>query len=227
MNKATKLVVALTAMLAAGCTDAALAPSSQAPETSMVGGGSNAALTGFDTLRFQFQIDPSRATTYWLGKGNSISFPAHSLCDLKSSYGPTEWDSPCAAATRPVTITARAWLDDSGHPRIDFNPSVRFVPSANPANWVILAFRDQKASQDEFYNILYCVTANAKKCTNEALVDPSLASLRDSGTGRVYRRVKHFSGYYVTADGCDPSDPNCGSTGAFERSGPKTSSSQH
>jgi hypothetical protein len=229
MNKAWKLVLTLTAMLAAGCGEGAVAPPNQAADTHLIGGGSSASLSGTDTLRFSFYIDPSRTVSYSLGQGNSISFPAHSLCDLSSTYGPTEWDQPCALATRSVNISTKAWLDRTGHPHIDFSPSVRFVPSVNPADWVILTFGDAWAAQDPLYNIFYCVTGNTTRCVNEATTDPSLATLRDPITGRIYRRVKHFSGYMVGADGCDPSDPSCTppDSGAFNRIGLTRSGTEH
>ena len=232
MNKAMKLILTLTAMLAAGCGEANLAPSSQEmvqQDQTAPGGGSTANLAGFDTVRFSFQFDPSRANSFSLGQGNNISFPAHSLCATTSSYGPTEWDKPCTAATSPVTFTVKAWLDKTNHPRIDFKPSVRFVPSTNPANWVMLSFTDKYAAANPLFNILYCANG-AAKCVNEVLTDPTLATLRDPVTGRVYRRVKHFSGYTITTDGCDPSvDPDCpsGDGGGFNRVGLKLSGSEH
>ena len=91
-------------------------------------------------------------------------------------------------------------------------------------------FGDQAASQDAFYNILYCAStsANYKRCIDESKTDPSVATLRDPLTGRVYRRVKHFSGYTVGADGCDPTDPTCaGGDGAFDRIGLNHSGNEH
>ena len=59
------LVFTLTAMLAAGCSDATLAPRAASNiDSTIEGGGATAALTGTDTLRFQFVIDPSRTITY-------------------------------------------------------------------------------------------------------------------------------------------------------------------
>jgi len=104
MNRVMKTVLTLTAMLAAGCSDGSMAPTSQAPTANVSGGGSSAALTGTDTLRFGFVIDPSRNITYNLGAGNAITFPQGSLCDpYTSSYGPTEWDQPCDVASRALT----------------------------------------------------------------------------------------------------------------------------
>jgi hypothetical protein len=97
-----------------------------------------------------------------------------------------------------VTEQVRAWLDAQGHPRVDFTPNIRFVPSALPTNWVILTFADYAASLDPWYNILYCTTATSA-CYDESTTDPSLVTTRNPVTGRVTRRIKHFSGYLVGA----------------------------
>lgn len=219
MNKAITTVLALTAMLAAGCSDGTVAPRSESSsDTGLIGGGATAALTGSDTLRFSFVIDPSRSTYYYLGAGNSITFPARSLCDpVKSTYGNGEWDKPCPVATAPVTINTKAWLDGQGYAHVDFERSVRFVPTANPAGWVVLTLTDFGASTNPWAQILYCKNASSTNCINEAKGDPTLATIKNPVTGQLTRRVKHFSGYSITAgDGCEDSCDN-GSEGSFAR----------
>jgi hypothetical protein len=157
-------------------------------------------------------IDPSQNTSYYLGAGNTINFPAHSLCDpVNSTYGADQWDAPCPLATAPLTVSATAWLDKWGHPRIDFVPSIRFVPTLNPAGWVMMSFTDPSAALDPWFNVTYC-PKKGRHCIDEGKTDPTVATMRDPVTGRVYRRVKHFSGYLVTTgEPCDPSpeDPDC------------------
>jgi hypothetical protein len=198
MRKASK--TALIGMVAglAACSDGLVAPQNEAPAAEPVnGGGSMQALTGSDTVRFSITIDPSRQTIYYLGAGNSLVFPAHSLCDpYKSSYGAGEWDKPCTVATSPATIGVQAWLDADGHTRVDFSMHVRFVPSSNPAQWVNLTFADLQASLDPMYNINYCQSISGG-CVNEALTDPTLATVHNPLTGKITRRIKHFSGYNV------------------------------
>lgn len=215
MNRVMKTVLTLTAMLAAGCSDGTVAPKSEAPGANVSGGGSNAALTGFDTLRFSFVIDPNRNISYNLGAGNSITFPQGSLCDpYTSSYGPTEWDQPCAVAKRALTVNAKAWLDKAGHPNIDFNPSIRFVPSLDPLKWVRLSFTDYSAAWSLTGNILYCADVGGA-CSDESKVDLTMATFRDPVSGRLTRRVKHFSGYSITTGaGCsDAMASDCGDAG--------------
>jgi hypothetical protein len=211
MNRVMKTVLTLTAMLAAGCSDGTMAPKSAAPEANVSGGGSTAALTGSDTLRFSFVIDPARNISYNLGAGNSIVFPQGSLCDpYTSSYGPTEWDAPCSVASAPLVENAKAWLDAKGHPHIDFNPAIRFVPSMNPLKWVKISFTDYSASWYASSSILYCAQVGTA-CTDESKLDPTMLTVRDPISGRLTRRIKHFSGYSITtgAECYDTSDPDC------------------
>lgn len=222
MKIASKIALFAFAAGLAACSDSSVAPKSQAPTAAAaITGGSTAALTSFDTLRFSFVIDPSRQTFYYLGAGNSIVFPKGSLCDpYKSTYGIGQWDRPCPLATQPLIENAKAWIDKYGHPRIDFSPSIRFVPSNDPTQWVVMSFTDFSASWNPMSSINYCVSASAANCIDESKSDPSLATVKDPVTGQLTRRLKHFSGYNVfSGSGCD--DPTqCtddGSGGSMSR----------
>lgn len=209
MHKGLKTVLIATTVGLAACSENTVAPHSQADDASVTvdGGGATQSLTSWDTVRFSITIDPSRQTIFYLGAGNSITFPAHSLCDPnRSSYGIGEWDKPCTQAWSTTTVNAKAWVDSKGHARVDFDKHLRFVPSSNPANWVVLTFADFEASLDPFFNILYCPQTTGA-CYDESRADPSLLTVRNPLTGRVTRRVKHFSGYNVAAGrDADPSD---------------------
>ena len=197
----------LTAMLAAGCSDSSTAPKAAASDRSndatILGGGASAALTSVDTLRFTFVIDPSRTISYSLGAGNKIVFPARSLCDVSTSkYGNGEWDKPCTPATSPVTIYTKAWLDTKGFAHVDFDKHVRFVPTSNPAGWVMLSLYDYGASTLAWLNIDYCKDlkeAGKDNCKDESKDDPTLATVKNPITGQYTRRLKHFSGYSLTS----------------------------
>jgi hypothetical protein len=199
------LLVALSAMLAA-CGDNTVAPKAQDQDVPNVsGGGITSALSSVDTARFSMTISAAYPTTIALGAGNSIRFPAGSVCDPSTSgYGIGTWDTACTPLRVPITVNVKAWMDGSGHARIDFNPNIRFVPSVLPTGWVELAFRDYAASQDPFFNILYCTDPRyTSTCIDEAKTDPTLATVKDPVTGQLSRRVKHFSGYMVGAgDDC-------------------------
>src|SRR5690242_4735022 len=78
-----------------------------------------------------FVVDPTQPTTIKLGD-HSVYFPANSICDLSSSYGADQWDQPCTPATQPITVTA-SWNSKYGHAYVDFEPSMRFVPTSDPS----------------------------------------------------------------------------------------------
>jgi hypothetical protein len=199
MIKASKIVlIALVGGLAA-CSDSTAPNAQHQDRNDLSGQGSTAQLTSNDTLRFGITIDPSKVTQFPLGAGNYIVFPAQSLCDpYTSTYGQTEWDKPCTVATSKFTVSVKAWLDGSGNPHLDFNPGIRFVPTLDPAGWVNMSFTDSYAALNPWYNILYCPTVGAP-CINEAMSDPTMATITDPLSGRLTRRIKHFSGYMVGA----------------------------
>jgi hypothetical protein len=199
MNRTnTTAFVALATVVIAGA--GAISPSSVLVDVPRVsGGGLTTPLSRTDTATFSITIDPWRATTYDLGAGNAIEFPAGSVCDPdKSTYGAAEWDKRCVAARRPVTVHIKAWLDASGHPSIDFHPNIRFVPSALPGGWVNLTFADRRAAFDPAFDILSCRTVGGD-CNRESKRDSTLTTRRNAVTGTVTRRIKHFSGYSVAA----------------------------
>jgi hypothetical protein len=200
MKRMCLMVLVATVATFTACSENTMSPPrDQHVEPPFVrGGGVSQALTRADTFRFDMTIDPTHSTTWDLGDGNSLRIPRGALCSVGSSYGPTEWDNSCTPAVSPVTIKVTLWTDANGHPRVDFVPNVRFAPSFDPREWVILTFADWAASLHPWFNILYCPSATSA-CYNEALTDPSMATLRDPKTGKVTRRVKHFSGYNVAA----------------------------
>lgn len=201
MRKTSGIGLLALGMALAACSDNTMAPKTEAARPQSVrGGGVTAALSQTDTFRFSITINPHQRTYWNLGAGNSITFPAHSLCDVsRSSYGIGEWDKPCATAQNPQTIQVKAWIDGADHPRVDFYPNVRFVPSDDPYNWVVLTFADYTASIDPWFNIDYCPIITSNICYDESKTDPSVATVHDPVTGKVTRRLKHFSGYNVAA----------------------------
>jgi hypothetical protein len=182
--------------LMAGCEDPGLGPDSAQPAP---GYEANALLGGVlgassDTIVTTFTVSPSGSGTYSLGRGHSIRFPAHSICDpATSSYGPAEWDAPCAVATTPIAITALSWIQPNGRSRIDFSPRLRFVPTKT----VTLNMLDLEAVLDPSSRILWC--EDGRPCIDESQNDPLLTTAINSLTGILSRRVKHFSGYNLSA----------------------------
>jgi hypothetical protein len=178
------LMLAAAAVLAA-CGDASVGPSRQRSTT--IDRPVLDKMVSATTITYK--NDPMYAH---IGGQNLILIPGNAVCDpATSSYGPGTWDKPCNALTTPLTITVENWLDASGHPYIQFQPALRFVPN----KLVVLYIADNKASLDLSARIIYCPDTGA--CVDEAKTDPTLFTFH--WINGVYRRIKHFSGYNVAA----------------------------
>jgi hypothetical protein len=156
--------------------------------------------TQADTVVEEFTVDNTKGSIVTMSTtGNIIAFPAQSLCDpARNSYGPTEWNKPCVLATAPIKFTVKSWNDAQGHPHADFQPAMRFTPDESKN--VRLYFEDQALQNYSVVYIPYCNAANV--CVNEEINDPTLrtyVSPRLGGGYWVYRTLRHFSGYNVTA----------------------------
>lgn len=150
-----------------------------------------------DTGDADLVIDPNVSRVYSFGQ-NWVYFPARSICDpATSGYGPALWDAPCTPISAPITVHVK-WDPRGGHAWAKFTPELRFVPSANIWNWVILAFHDKQNLRDTNYNILYEAPGDSV-WVDESVSDPTLRAWVDAVHKTVYRRVKHFSGYMLNA----------------------------
>jgi hypothetical protein len=189
------LAFAFAASAAAACAgvDAPTAPIAPAGSAAGARGVPTTVTTGNDTTVTVFTVDPSRRTAYALGGEHWIVFPAGSICDpTLSTYGPTEWDQPCAALARPIEITARATHDAQGNPRIDFSPALRF--RASKAHAVTLYVYDPRPEAAGL-SILYC--PDDGPCIDESVTDPTLATQYERQGKLLYREITHFSIYNV------------------------------
>ncbi|MFI5230449.1 MAG: hypothetical protein ACHQWU_15345 [Gemmatimonadales bacterium] len=152
----------------------------------------------------------------------TVDFPANSVCDpSQSTYGDGQWDAPCVTlgASQSIQLHAKAVLTASGI-RVDFTPHLRFAPDANvtvstDAFAVLLRLnRGYFSRHPEALGPLaldYAASLTSTPVADYAS-DPSLITHVDLSTGRVWRRVKHFSGYSQTnGQPCDPSpdNPDC------------------
>jgi len=147
--------------------------------------------TGITT---SFVYDPAVGGSFELASQHRITFAPGAVCDpLVSSYGVTEWDQPCTPLSAPIAISARSYTAADGHPRVDFSPSLRFVPGSE----VVLYLRDKAAAADTTAVIQWCPDGSA--CVTEAAPLPSYVTKRDQALGMVYRAIKHFSGYTISA----------------------------
>jgi hypothetical protein len=202
-STATLLMVAL----AAACSDGAVAPTAarsmnadRLTAPTLRRDGVSVPVVDMGNGKMKFTIDPSKAQNVILGN-HTLAFPAYSICDpATSNYGEAYWDAPCRAAREPLTFTAE-WTEQSNHAYIEFEPSVRFVPSPSWATdrWVVLSLKESHALQldDDAYKILWRGSHGA--WIDESLRDATLRAWVDRGGNRVSRRIKHFSGYNVTA----------------------------
>ena len=192
------LTGALLALVAAGCSDGTAAPrTATSPRRALkLVAPSLAAYYS----SFSFTLDPSSAHTLTFGP-HKVNFPAYSVCDpATSSYGEGMWDDACEPLQAPLVITATFTLDDEGHARIDFQPSIRFVPAAasDTTHWVTLTLSEPYELDGATYSIDW-LRPMTGEWVDEGLVDPTMKAWTDPVTNSVTRRIKHFSGYNVTA----------------------------
>lgn len=206
-------VLAGIAATFAACTEAPSAPRQMrtpglalsTTSTSSVGRGRPNPDNTVQTT--SFVVDPTVSQTYKFGN-HSVRFPAYSICDpATSGYGEDLWDAPCSALTTPITITA-TWTNKHGHAYVDFQPALRFVPATagDTAHYVVLTLKDGYAVQaNGGYSILWQRPSDGL-WVDEGAVDASEQAQLDFGNNTVSRRIKHFSGYNVSAsvDACDP-----------------------
>ena len=205
-------IMTAVGLLGTACSDAPSAPRSarglSAPSSSGFStSGSNKGKGKPDvepSLHTQsVEIDPTVATTLKFGS-HEVYFPAYSICDpATSSYGEGEWESSCDLLQTKITLTA-TWTSKYGHANIDFQPSMRFVPSNDPSRWVMLTMKDFVDADENNVRPILWYRPSDGKYVDESLMDPSLNTVFESSGNRVKRRVKHFSSFWVQAgESCD------------------------
>ena len=121
----SKTILALVGLGFAGaCSDSISAPTS---EVSAKVPAAYTTVLGVSSFRYE----PSTGLTQRLGD-HVIVIPAGGVCDpALSSYGMGTWDDACTPLTHAIIITATTYADDEGHPYIDFQPALRFVPMSS------------------------------------------------------------------------------------------------
>ena len=198
MMPPTMLRLSLPSLLAL----AALTACGDAPNASAAGStpaatvhASTISVAG-DTTVQTFTVAPGWNDRYVIDGVHAVELEAGAVCDpATTAYGPAEWDAPCTPITRPLTFTAKSWTDAQGHPRVTFSPDVRFAPGTTNT----ITLKDKSAAAElAGARIRWCPTGSTV-CVDEAAADPTLTTVRNTN-GTLSRRVKHFSGYTVTAD---------------------------
>ena len=213
MVRSGALLITLAAL--AACSDAPSAPAASEalrftrPDSTTVPTlqryGKSVQVKQVAWNKVAFTIDPSQPQNVVFGE-HTLSFPAYSICDPdRSSYGEAYWDAPCRPLRRPLTITAE-WTFRDSHAEVEFEPSIRFVPAraTDVDRWVVLSLSERAArDSNDKWNILWRNPAGG--WVDESLGDPTMQTFVDRGGRRVSRRIKHFSGYNVTAGFMDDS----------------------
>ena len=204
----------VTMMAVAGCQEYVSAPhGSSAPATMSLAPAAAPQLSkvGQDADDVDFTVTPNGGV-FQLGK-HAVVFPARSICDPSvSSYGPGTWDDPCVPLKGALKIHATIRTAKLGT-WIDFSPSLRFVPSDDPKQWVYIYMYTPGAigaSDLSPFSILWAPAMGAS-AVNEAAADASLRTYVDTKTGVAMRRTKHYSSYQTSMGlSCDPAvDTGC------------------
>lgn len=186
------------------CSNDATAPESLAPRRSdalIVGTDSAAMLVTSSTdlfagatgTSYTVTIDPSVKNILHFGE-HTLVIPARAICAQSSGYGFGMWDADCKLEKNPVTISAEVRTTADGIPRIDFSPQMRFAPKQAV---MLLLYVPGLTPDSQLGSILYCGGETTLICVDEAVLDPVLQTYRDYDKSSLYRRIKHFSGYFV------------------------------
>lgn len=208
----------------ASCADLTTSPPQATARGFALGAGPSldyygpSRFTGFRSTRFTLT---SAGGWFDIGDVYTLRVPANAVCVLDSDYGEDSWEKPCTtlADGDSLRITATYGFVGSG-PVVDFWPDLRFDPnktvtlSTDVFASTLTGYRDYfEANPDklQYFGIYYSRDFGTTRVADAAL-DSSLRTHIDLRSGRVWRRVKHFSGYsQASGKACEPSpdDPDC------------------
>ena len=163
-----------------------------------------------------FTFDATQPYTLKAGD-HTVYFPANSICDpATSGYGEALWDAPCTPLQSSITITA-TWSNKLGHAFVDFQPSLRFVPTSDPSQYVTITMKDAWPLDSTYHYPIFWLRPADSVWVDESVTDPTEASVQDVQGNRVTRRLKHFSGYMVgVQEVCDAfTSSDCASVMSF------------
>jgi hypothetical protein len=193
-------------------TDRAVAP---AGSPTIHGSSVLRALVVAQTVDF---VIPANGGSINLLDAYTLTFPAGAVCDpdaedTQTGYANKEWDAPCTPATGDIAV--RAVLKYShGKLYADFQNSLRFVPdkrvilSTNVISGQVQWQNDVGVTQG--WTIEYAPGIDSE-AVSDALQDPTVRTVIVGATGKIFRRIKHFSGYLVQlGEGWVPCDPTEG-----------------
>ena len=188
----TGLLLSGVVIAASACSMDATAPASTAPAIAAARVPTTSRGKAKEAT-YVVTIDPQRSQVLRFGD-YTLELPANAICDRKSGYGLDAFNLDCKAEKDPVTITAVVQSTAKGVSRIDLLPEMRFDPKRVVTLSLFVADAPTPASSPR---ILYCPTTSTADCIDEVLLDPTLATQVDAASSTVFRRIKHFSGYFV------------------------------
>ena len=184
-------------LVAAACQDAPVAPAADGPALPPNLG----VYADYSDVRESAVIVVTPSGGWFMLGSSAVYFPPSSICDLSSSYGPSEWDRPCEPARGAVSFHVEI-VRDGDCTWLDFTPAARFVPAKGQNRWVMLymdtGMKPEKLAA-EMPPILW-VPAPGEPGIDEAAIDRTLRTRYLPKSSIAYRRIKHFSGYQVGMD---------------------------
>jgi hypothetical protein len=154
-----------------------------------------------DSASVDFLVGPTGGL-FVMGN-DAVVFPAQSICDpATSSYGPGTWDQPCTPLQTTLKVHAEV-RHANGVTSVDFNPSLRFVPSTSASRWVWMMMYSPEAIGADAnlsdFNILWASRLGGAT-VEEAVSDCSMRTYVDSLRGFSLRRILRVSGYTLGAE---------------------------
>jgi len=205
-------------LAAAACGDSTVAPSSASSTLLPTDRAPSFDLSLAGNFGSDFTLT-SRGGTFSVAGVYTVNFPANSVCDpATANYSAGQWDAPCAtlAAGQSVKVHATLGLSWSGV-SVDFQPELRFSPNATVTIAtdiyapIIVANRNYYAAHPQALGPLamaYSSTLGGARVA-DYVTDPTAITHISLMTGRVWRRIKHFSGYNIfTGEQCTPTQYN-------------------
>lgn len=208
-NTLLLLLVGAVAALAVGCRDSIVAPARSAATQPSLLSFSRSAHGSDRTVLETVELSPAGGI-YHVGEFD-LAIPAGAVCDpATTKYGVGHWNDDCLPAGRSITVKLVA-EKRGNHVSIDFQPDIRFRPAAGAVTLQTSVYRDLLTSDAvrelpitspffQSFTILYVPSGGASQIDEvRANGDRALVTHVDLSTGIVWRQIKHFSGYLITA----------------------------
>lgn len=193
----------MVAAAASACHEAA-APVASEPAVEHVLAGVSYSATAGATFSFVVPVDPTRDNVYTDGT-TTVRIPAGAICDpATSSYGPGTWDSPCTPAASLLRIPVTVRVLSPGRAVLHFGLDMRFVPTNDPARQVTMTVNApavKTTSENLRRFAIFWLPSGSDKVVDEAATDGSVVTVIDRTSGKLTRRLKHFSGYVIRDGG--------------------------